>query len=182
MQLAMSGMVNRLCTLEADKLTNTESSSLVRARMDRLENGMHAMEQQTSIVQPQNAYLNRMESDDRCLNLVMACLTPEMQSVEGIMAFALERLHLRMTNMDIVRVYKIADSQRGPLVKVRFGSLEARTVFYKSRTSLGPSSTTWVNEDLINWPCISTCTMQLPFEYSNLNFSISLSYTVPTTQ
>ena len=33
-------------------------------------------------------------------------------------------------------------------MKVRFGSLEARTAFYKSRTRLGPTSTIWVNEDL----------------------------------
>ena len=33
-------------------------------------------------------------------------------------------------------------------MKVRFGSLEARTAFYKSRTRLGPNSTVWVNEDL----------------------------------
>ena len=33
-------------------------------------------------------------------------------------------------------------------MKVRFGTMEARTAFYNSRTKLGPNSTIWVNEDL----------------------------------
>ena len=53
-----------------------------------------------------------------------------------------------MTPADIVNVFKIGDTQRGPLVKIRFGSMAARTVFYKARTKLGPTTTIWFSEDL----------------------------------
>ena len=148
MQLAMAGMLNRLTTLEAENLTNMEKFSLHRARMDRLESNINTIDQGVRHEVSQNQYVRRMEVDDRSLNLIISGLPHEIQSVGGIIAFAFDKFDLHMSTSDIVRVYKVADTQRGPLVKVRFGMMEARTAFYKSRTKLGPNSTIWVNEDL----------------------------------
>ena len=148
MQLAMAGMLNRLTTLEAENLTNMEKFSLHRARMDRLESNINTIDQGARHEVSQNQYVRRMEVDDRSLNLIISGLPHEIQSVGGIIAFAFDKFDLHMSTSDILRVYKVADTQRGPLVKVRFGTMEARTAFYKSRTKLGPNSTIWVNEDL----------------------------------
>ena len=53
-----------------------------------------------------------------------------------------------MNIRDITQAFKIADTQKCALVKVRFGSIEARTAFYRARTKLGPNTDIWINEDL----------------------------------
>ena len=127
MQLAMAGMLNRLTTLEAENLTNMEKFSLHRARMDRLESNINTIDQGVRHEVSQNQYVRRMEVDDRSLNLIISGLPHEIQSVGRIIAFAFDKFDLHMSTSDIMRVYKVADTQRGPLVKLRLGTMEART-------------------------------------------------------
>ena len=58
MQTAMTGMMDRLSTLEAEKLTNTERFTLQRARMDRLESSINTMDQSSRSEPNQNQHLN----------------------------------------------------------------------------------------------------------------------------
>ena len=95
-----------------------------------------------------NSYVNKMELDDRAFNLLAAGLPQELQSVGGIIAYAYEKLSLHMITSDITNVFKIVETNRGPLAKIRFSSMAARTAFYKARTHLGPNMKIWFNEDL----------------------------------
>ena len=147
-QAAMTGMQSRLSTLEAEKLSTAERFALQRARMDRIESSIRENETPTMAPRQNNEYVNRIELSDRALNLLGAGLPADLQTVGGMIAFVHERLQLHMTPADIVNVFKIGDTQRGPLVKIRFGSMAAQTVFYKARTKLGPTTTIWFSEDL----------------------------------
>ena len=145
MQLAMETMQSRLTTLEAEKLSTSERFAHQQARMDRIESTVNNQENKPY---ENNTYVNKMELDDRALNLLAAGLPEELQSVGGIIAYAYEKLNLHMTTTDITNVFKIAETNRGPLAKIRFSSMAARTAFYKARTRLGPNTKIWFNEDL----------------------------------
>ena len=147
-QSAMTSMQSRLSTLEAEKLSTAERFALQRARIDRIESSIRENDIPNMVPRQNTEYVNRMELSDRALNLLGAGLPPDMQTVGGLIAFAFERLQLNMTPADIINVFKIGDTQRGPLVKIRFGSMAARTAFYKARTKLGPTTTIWFSEDL----------------------------------
>ena len=147
-QSAMTSMQSRLCTLEAEKLSTAERFALQRARIDRIESSIRDNDIPNMVLRQNTEYVSRMELSDRALNLLGAGLPPDMQTVGGLIAFAFKRLQLNMTPADIINVFKIGDTQRGPLVKIRFGSMAARTAFYKARTKLGPTTTIWFSEDL----------------------------------
>ena len=116
--------------------------------MERIELSVTSLSQQPRQTDIGLQYNNKMELDDCAYNLLAAGLPEELQTIGGMIAFAYEKFNLHITPKDIQNVFKIADTQRGPLVKIRFGSMAARTAFYKARTRLGPRTSIWFNEDL----------------------------------
>ena len=142
---AFSVKLNRF---EAEGSSQQEQMSLFRARMDKFDENMAAIDRQAKAQVGSNSFVHQMEIEHRNFNVLLSCLPKEFQSIEGLKHFALHYMGHEIKEGELQQVFKVGDSNRGEVTKARFTTMDARTRFYKARTSLGVQSEVWLNDDL----------------------------------
>ena len=136
----------RMSRIEA---TQNERYEELQARMEQMNNRITSDRQRDQPSEDSSLFVSQLEIDHKSLNLLITGLPHDLHSTQGVLRFAYNKLNLNIAEEEIIQVFKIAETNRGPIIKVRFHNILTRTAFYKARTRLGPSTSIWINEDLI---------------------------------
>ena len=139
-------MQERMARIEA---TQNQRYDELQARMEQMNNNLTTIRQRDQVSEDSSQFVSQMEIDHKSLNLLITGLPHDLHSIQGVLRFANTKLNINIAEEEIVHVFKIAETNRGPMIKVRFHNILTRTAFYTARTRLGPSTSIWINEDLI---------------------------------
>ena len=93
--------------------------------------------------------LDKIQKEDKMLNLLFANLPVGLHTIQGFGNFAYNELNVELGPGDIMFISKVFESANRLVHLVRFRSFEVRNAVYRGRTNLGFRSKIWVNEDLI---------------------------------
>ena len=141
-----NNMTIKLTQYETDRLAHQEQLSSFQAQLDRHEASINTLNTKTENSDGTNRYAHQIEHRNH--NVLLSSLPPEFHSVEGLRRFSRNYLQHEIRENELKEVFKIGESNRSPIVKARFSTLDARTRFYKARTRLGPNNDIWMNDDL----------------------------------
>ena len=125
--------------------TQNQRYEELQARMEQMNNSMTTIRQRDQVPEYSSQFVSQLEIDHKSLNLLITGLPLH----PGVLRFAYTRLNLNIAEEELVHVFKIAETNRGPMIKMRFHNILTRTALYKARTRLGPSTSIWINEELI---------------------------------
>ena len=138
--------------IEAKRAGLIELSTTAEKLMDKMKDGMIEKDEFEKVrtIGVENANrLDRMQKEDKMLNLLFANLPANLHNIQGFANFAYQELNVELGPGDVMFVSKVFESANRLVHLIRFRSLEVRNAVYRGRTNLGFRSKIWVNEDLI---------------------------------
>ena len=86
-------------------------------------------------------FVHQLEIDHKSLNLLITGLSPDHHSIQGVLRFVYMKLNLNIVEEEIMHVFKIAETTRGPIIKIWFHNILTRIAFYKARTHVNSRDT-----------------------------------------
>ena len=142
--------INKEIELKRENLVDL--STRAENLMKNLKDGMVTKEEFEKIrkvgVENTNR-LDRVQKEDKMLNLLFANLPSNLHNIQGFGNFAYNELNVELGPGDVMFISKVFESANRLVHLIRFRSLEVRNAVYRGRTNLGFRSRIWVNEDLI---------------------------------
>ena len=93
--------------------------------------------------------IDRIQKEDNMMNLLMANLPPQLQTIQGFAGFSFNELNVELARRDVMFLSKVFESQNRIVHLIRFRRLEIRNAIFRGRVNLGYRSKIWINEDLI---------------------------------
>ena len=138
--------------IEMKRTSLIELSTTAEKLMDKMKDGMvekNEFERVRSVGAENTNRLDRMQKEDKMLNLLFANLPANLHNIHGFANFAYNELNVELAPGDVMFVSKVFESANRLVHLIRFRSLEVRNAVYRGRTNLGFRSKIWVNEDLI---------------------------------
>ena len=80
--------------------------------------------------------LDKIQKDDKMLNLLLSNLPVHIQNIHGFQNFAYHNLNVELTGGDIMFISKVFESANRLVHPIRFRSLEIRNAVYRARINL----------------------------------------------
>ena len=138
--------------LAAKKIELDELMSKATKLIEKIEHGNIDSQEINKIKMTGEANtvrLDKIQKDEKMLNLLLSNLPPVLQSIQGFSQFAYNELNVELTPGDILFINKVFESTSRVVHLARFRSLEVRNAVLRGRINLGFRSNIWINEDLI---------------------------------
>ena len=117
-----NNMTTKLSQYETDRLAHQEQLATFQARLERHEASINSLNTRNENNEGTNRYAHQMEVEHRNLNVLLSSLPPEFHSVEGLRRFSRNYLQHEIRDNELKEVFKIGETNRGPIVKARFSS------------------------------------------------------------